>query len=242
MPRFSLELAALALFFPWFLFLQHLACTPEALYARPGGPLFRPASGLSLLLLAISALSVNALRPSYDERHRALVVVTESIDLQRKRAEASFSSLETLRPVRLSGLGDRALSDALEERIEVSFPSLDLPGLNVDVETPDDEEIVVRIHGQPPGAPRRISLKFRSGEKLQVAGEEGWRRVEEYRRIVFPAGEQMDELFRFRRDGTEPLVLEAGLSYESDILGLEPVGSFRTFRIASRVRFVKRLL
>ena len=38
LPPFAQELAAVVLFFPWFLFLQHLACTPEALYARPGGP------------------------------------------------------------------------------------------------------------------------------------------------------------------------------------------------------------
>jgi len=242
LPRFALELAAMALFLPWFLFLQHLACTPEALYARPGGPLFRPASGLALLFLAASAVSVNALRPSYDEGHRALVAVRERIDLQRRRAEATFSSLETLGPVRLAGLGDRALPDAEQARIRVPFPALDLPGLRVDVESPGGDEVLVRIHGAPQGAPRRISLRFRSGKRLQVESGGTWQSVKEYRRVVFPAGMDLDEVFHFRRGTSEPLVLEADISYDSDLLGLRPQAPFRTFRMESRVRFLKRLL
>ena len=241
-PRFAQELGAVVLFFPWFLFLQHLACTPEALYARPGGPFFRPASGLTLLLLAVAGASVNALRPSYDESHRALVVVRETVDLQRRSAEAAFSSLESLGAVRLAGLGDRVLPEAVEARIGVPFPALDLPGLIVDMEAPGGGEIRVRIHGAPPEAPRSIVLKFRSGNRLQVESGGTWRTVEEYRRIVFPAGADLDEVFHFRRDGSEPLVLEAGISYDSDLLGLRPEASFRTFRTESRVRFLKRLL
>jgi len=242
LPRFALELAALVLFLPWFLFLQHLACTPEALYARPGGPLFRPAAGLALLFLAVSAALLNAFLPSYDEGHRALVTVREEIDLQRQRADATFSSLETLGPVRLAGLGDRVLPDAVEAQIRVPFPAIDLPGLIVDVETPGGDDVLVQIHGAPQGAPRRLSLRFRSGKGLQVESGGSWREVEEYRRVVFPAGTDLDEAFHFRRGTPDPLVLEADLSYDSDLLGLRPEASFRTFRMTSRVRFLKRLL
>jgi hypothetical protein len=241
-PPFAPGLAALALFFPWFLFLQHLACRPEALYGKPGGPLFRPVAGLALFLMALAVASLNAFRPPYDGGHRALVRVRESVDLQRRRAEATFSSVETLAPVRLGGLEGRALPDAVEARIPGPFPSLELPGLDVDVETPGGEEVLVRIHGAPPGPPRWVSLRFKSGSRLQVESGGTWRQVGELRRVIFPAGAGLDETVRLRRLTSDPLVLEAEISSDTDLLGLRPEAPTRTFRMESRVRFLKRLL
>ena len=241
LPRFALEAAAGALFFPWFLFIQHLACMPEALYARPGGPIFRPVTGLALAVLAVLGAWANAFRPPYDGDHRALVTVSEEIDLQRHHAEAAFSSLESLETVRLEGLPARSLPDSQEARIRVPFPRLGIPGLDVQMESLGAGEERVRVHGASPGIPRRIVLRLRSGKRLQVEQEGKWQEVEEFSRVVFPSEKEIDETFHIRRDSSEALVLAADLAYDSDLLELRPRGAFRTFRIESRVRFQKRL-
>jgi hypothetical protein len=241
-PPHGAALGAGILFFPWFLFLQHLLCTPEALYARAGGPLFRPATGLALAFLALAAGSVNAVRPAYDANHRALVEVIQEIDLQRRRADAVFSSLETLAPVHLDGIRGRKLPSERTASLMFPLPELDLPGLEMEIENISEVESRVRVHGTPPSSPRRVSLRFRSGKKLQVESGGTWRPIEESRRLIFPAGAGVDETFHFRRETSQPLVLESELSYDSDLLGLQANGPFRTFRIESRVHFLKRLL
>jgi len=239
LPPHAAAIGAGILFFPWYLFLQHLLCTPEALYARAGGPLFRPLTGLILALLALLAASANAIRPSYDRHHRALVEVTETVDLQRRRAEVALSSLESLSSVRLAGI-DKLSDEPTADRI-VPFPKLDLPGLQADVESSPEGELAIRIHGSPPGSPRRVALRIRGEKGLQEQRDGSWRSVEEVRRIVFPAGREVDETFRLRRQSAQRVVLEADLSYDSDLLELRPRGPFQTFRIEARVHYLKRL-
>jgi hypothetical protein len=239
LPPHAAAIGAGILFFPWFLFLQHLLCMPEALYARPGGPLFRPLTGLILALLALVAASANAIRPSYDRNHRALVEVTETVDLQRRRAEVALASLESLSSVRLEGIGK--LPDAPAADRIVPFPKLELPGLQADVESSPEGELAIRIHGSPPGGPRRVALRIRGEKGLQEERNGSWRGIDEARRIVFPAGREVDEIFRLRRQGAHSVVLEADLSYDSDLLGLRPQGPFQTFRIEARVHYLKRL-
>ncbi len=240
-PPFALELAAGILFLPWFLFFQHLACLPEALYARPGGLLFRPLAGLGLALAALGGAGVAALRPSYDAGHRVLVSVREEIDLQRHRAEAAFSSLETLGRVRLNGLGDRSLPGREEAQVRVPFPPLDLPGLRLEPEeAPGNGEILVRVRGTPPGDPRRVALRFGSGKRVEVEREGRWESAEECREILFPAGGSLDEVVHLRWDRREPLLLAGDISYDSDFLNLRPEAPFTTFRFETRVHFERR--
>jgi hypothetical protein len=241
-PRFSLELTAGALFLPWFLFLQHLSCLPEALYARPGGRFFRPVTGLALAVLALGATWGNGLRPSYDSEHQALVRVREEFDLSRHRAVASLSSLESLRSVRLNGLGEKGLPDQEEAQVRLPLPALNLPGLSVEVENAGGGESLVKIKGDPPGRPRWVGLKLQSGKRLEVEREGKWEGMERYRLVVFPHGEEVNQIIHLRRDDSAPLVLEGDISYDSDLLDLHPSAPFRTFRMESRIRFRKRLL
>jgi hypothetical protein len=243
LPGYSLKVAAGALALPWFLFFQHLACMPEALYARPGGILSRPFTGGGLALLALGAFWGNAMRPSYDSGHRALVAVREEVDLPMHRAVVSFSSLETLRSVRLAGLGERSLPDRLESEVRVPFPSFSLPGFQMEVEDQGQGEMRLRIVGLPPGSPRWIALRLQAGKDLEVERDGAWEAAAPFRLVLFPVqGQGLDRSVRLRRSGTEPLTLEADISYDSDLLDLRPAAPFRVFRIESRVHFLKRLL
>jgi peptidase M28-like protein len=240
-PRYALPAAAAVVFLPWFLFLQHLACMPEALYAKPGGWFFRPATGLILGVTAGGALLGAAWLPSYDSRHPALVSVREEIDLQGHHALASLLSLETLRPIRLEGIPGRALSGAGEAHLRIPFTRAGLPGLKADLEELGGGECRVTVRGAPPGDPRWIGLRLSGAKGLEVERGGSWKPLEEYRRVLFPAGAVVDQSIHLRRHPSEPLLLEGELSYDSDLLGLRPQGPFRTFRFESRVRFQNRL-
>jgi hypothetical protein len=242
LPRYSLELSAAVLFLPWFLFSQHIACLPEALYARPGGIFFRPITGGVLGLLALGAAWGNAVRPAYDSGHRALVTLREDIDLARHRAVAFLSSLESLRAVHLSGLQEKVLPDDVQAQVRVPFPVLDLPGLSVESEGDLHGEAHLRIRGHPPGHPRWVALRFQAGKSLEVEHDGIWQAAEPYHLVFFPEGPEGDQLVHLRRSDREPLTMEGDISYDSDLLDLRPQAPFRTFRVETRVHFRKRLL
>jgi Peptidase family M28 len=240
-PAHALEIAAGILFLPWFLFLQHLTCLPESLYARPGGHFFRPVTGLILALLAVGGTWAGAMRPPYDSSHQVLVSVKEEIELARRRAHVSLSSLESLRPIRLGSPASKLFPDALEADLRVPFPSLDLPGLDLAAESDGEGGIWIRIRGEPPGEPRWIGLRFGGGRGLEVERDGSWNRVGQYRIVIFPHDGLSEQLLHLRKAGSDQLTVEGTISYDSDLLNLRPQGPFRTFRIECRVHFQKKL-
>lgn len=241
LPRFSLEMGAWLLSFPWLLFLQGLSCSPEVLHTRPGGPLLRARTGSALALVALALWLLNAARPAYDRDHRVVVDVEQEIDSARHRVEVFFSSRETLRRVRLVGDGGRRLPDVEEARLRIPFPDGEIPSLEIQTEHGTEGDLVCRVRGSLPGTPRWISLRFEGRERFEVERDGSWQGSGEYRRLIFPTGASLEEKIRLRPGAGGPITLETVIGYEEDLLSLRPAAKDHVFRTSARVRASRRL-
>jgi len=246
LPPFFLEIALGILFFPWFLFLQHLFCLPEVLLARPGGPLLRAPLGAVLGTLALAAEIFNAGRPSYDRRHQVLVEVNQAIDPIHRRAEAFFTSPETLQGIRLIGGGGKELPDSTEARMRLPFPKTELPSLDLQTDPRTEEGVLLILVCRVPGGlavpPRSLSLRVAGPGQLRVERDGVWEEVKEYHRLVYPSpsGTELKEEIRLRPEMSGGVVTaEALVSFDGDLLALHPAGANRVFRTSTSIRIRK---
>ncbi|MCI0568392.1 MAG: M28 family metallopeptidase [Acidobacteria bacterium] len=240
LPPLTLEGVALAVALPWFLFIEHLLCLPEVLLDRRPPRLWSPAVGGCLLAVTAGAALLNATRPSYDSNHRAVVEVRETVDMARKRVEASFSSSESLNEVRAEGWNPAPLPDALWTQITIGWERIQPPDLQVDSEE-GLGETVLRLHGSLLGSPRITSLMVRGDHPFQVMRGGVWEETKKYRRVNLPNAREIHEEIRIRRSDGDRLEYEGEVSGDDDLLGLNPRAADRVFRFSSKVRLAGRL-
>jgi len=239
-PRFALESVTLVLALPWFLFFEHLCCLPDVLLTGRPGRFWTWPVGAGLAAAAVGALVFNGLHPAYDEGHRVVVQVQESVDTGTSKVETSFSSQDTLRGVRLAGWNDTRLPDSTQASLSIPWNRIHLPDIGLEREVGTDEEIV-RLHDPTSGSARLTALTVRSGRPFQVFRGNGWESTREYRRIFLPGAGGSQEVIRIRRGSSEALSSEAVISYAEDLLGLLPQAPGRTFRYSSRLRLSSRI-
>ncbi|HEV8375812.1 MAG TPA: M28 family metallopeptidase [Candidatus Polarisedimenticolia bacterium] len=240
LPPHALEVAALILALPWFLFCAHLCCFPEILLARRPGAFWSWPVGVSWFLVALGLLILNASRPSYDSDHRIVVEVREHVDAGDRKVEASLSSLETLHGVRLAGWGNQALRDSTQKRLSIPWERIDPPDLVLVKEEGSGEEIY-RLVGKRILSARSATLSARSPASFEIFRDGAWETTREFQRVFLPGPEGVPEELRIRRTrSAPPLDLEAVLAYDDDLLGLRPEGKDRVFRFSSRLKLSRR--
>jgi hypothetical protein len=239
-PPHALQVTVFVLAFPWFLFCLYLSCLPEILLARRPGALWSWPVGVTWLLLALALFTLNASRSTRLSSHRAVVEVRERVDAGERKVEATLSSLETLRGIRLQGWEAASLPDSARKGLTIPWERIHLPSLALGTEKATDEEIY-RLAGNSVLPARLATLSVKSADSFEVFREGAWEATREYRRVFLPAPEGVREEIHVRREeGGPPLDLEAVLEYDEDLLGLRPQGKGQVFRFSSRLRLVRQ--
>lgn len=240
LPPFLLEGMILAIAWPWFLFLQHLACLPQVLLDGRPTRFWGWEVGVVLLGATLATMIINVSRPAYDPDHRAEVRVSETLDLDRRTIEAHFASHESLRKVRAGGWSAGRLPGDFRASLSIAWDQIHPPQLSLETQ-PVGEDRLVRLAGSVPGSPRMARLRLRSRDPFQVWRAGAWQTTREYERVTLPQGGQVLDEVRLRLAEGTHLELEGEVRGDRDLLGLNPVGPHRVFRFSSRILLSGRI-
>jgi hypothetical protein len=231
-PPWIPPLGAMVLVWPWFSVLPAFRVRPEA---PPRFDRFRwlgRALGGAVLLLAVGG----GFLPAYDEGHRVVVDMSQAVDPEHRSAEVFFHSVESLRGVRLRGLGGEPLPDRREVRRTIAYRGDRMLDIELGPGTPGTGERALRILGRGEQTPRLVVVRLKAEAAFSVLRGESWERRTAYRQVRVPvdSGFRIELPLRIEEGGT--LSVEVDAIFDEDLLGLKPEGSFRVIRPVGRIR------
>ncbi len=230
-PGWALFTALFAVGFPLVVFLAHVASFQDCLHSPVWRWLSGGRVGGGLLAIALVLIGVNAALPPYNLGHRQVVQVRQRIDLHVGRAAATVQSSDSLRGIRLQGLGGRALMD------DGTIATIDLPPpggrvvFEATAETADEAGGISVTCATRLAAPRttdRISYLFASRSGFRVPGRDTALRHRYTFTRVAPLANPA-ESFRLLLPPGGDLALALRAEFQEDLLGLEPEGGPRVF-------------
>jgi peptidase M28-like protein len=208
-----------AVVFPFALYLAHVASFQDCLHSRVWWWLSGRSVGLAALASCLVLLGVTAALPAYDYRTRPVVKVRERLDLNARRAVATFRSEELLGGVRISGDGRHVL-DPLDRMGRIEVPvAAEVIDFDASATAPGGAgETIVSTRLKAPVATDRISYVFLSRTGFRVPGGGGVRHRYTFTDIVprrDPSG-----TFRLLLPPGGDLSVELRADFETDLLGL----------------------
>ncbi len=243
-PGWILFAGMFAIVFPFVLFVAHVACFHDCLQSSAWRRLSSRWVGGGALAVAVVLLGVAGFLPAYDQDHRPIVRMQQSVDLQERRATATLRSAEWLRGVRLKGRVP-ILFDAAETIEQVYVPYRDGP-IAFDasaVTAPEGDALGVActVRLDSPALPATVSYLFTSRTGFRVRGRDGTLRRTYAFTEVRPA-EDGPRTFHLLVPGDGDLAVSLRADFDGDIMGIEPEAAGRVFVSRGRVVGSRRLL
>ena len=240
-----LFLGLLALILPVVLYVAHVASFQNCLHSRfwrwlSGGGV-GATLGVAWLALAIAAGTL----PAYNGRHRQVVRVRQSIDLDQRRAAAMLSSSDTLRDTRLAAPGGtRRVGSGSIERLAIDFTD-ERAGLDSDCGSPGGPAgravLACTVGLRAPIAADTVHYRFTSRSGFRIEQGEG-PLVRSYNFIDHVAGQDPVRTFQLQVPPGGDLSLTLRAEFEDDLMALWPQGPNQVFVHQGILTVSRRLL
>jgi hypothetical protein len=227
---------------PFVLYVAHVAAFQDCLHSHAWRWLSGRWVGGAALVLFLALLLLNARLPPYDDGHRQVVRVRQRIDVQGRRATATFRSADALEGVRLLGLDGRVLGGAAE-RLALPFPDGRIAFEAMAQMSGEGTErlaaCTVSLRAPRPTDRTRYTFTSRSGFRVPGCGE-ALRNSYSYTFIA----PQPDPVATFNLLVPEGADLSVSLraDFKEDLLGLKPAGSSRVFVHRGTIAASRRLI
>jgi hypothetical protein len=239
LPLLFAATAAAAL--PFVLHLAHVAAFRDCLHSRIWRRLAGRGVGVAALAVWAALAVAAALLPAYDTRHRQVVRVRQSLDLDARRAGATLLSNDTLRGVSLRGGAGGAL-DGRRRVVDLPFPA-GAPVLETAVARhPADPRRVICAVRLATGRPTdRVAYTFTSRAGFAVP-ERGAEPRRAYTVTVVAPRTDPEAEFVLDLPESGDLDLAVRAEFDADLLGLDPRGGARVFVHRAAVTATRVLL
>ncbi len=243
-PGTVLYVGFLAATLPFALFLAHVACFQDCLHSpvwwRLSGPWVGGPAFAAWAVLGIAA----GLLPAYDEAHRQLVHVRQTVDLDTGSATAALDSIDVLDGVRLGGgVHGRVDRGALRATLKADPPADRFEFSARSESEPLEEGVAVTSTARfaASEAPHSIAYQFRSRSGFRVPGRDSLLRHEyTFEEMAPPADSERD--FRLLLPAGGDLEVKLAATFKTDLLRLEPRGGSRVFVHHATVIGSRRLI